>query len=78
LQTFDAIVLDAGGGGIEALLEIRARGSVVPVLIASGDIIEGNFGEPTRVLMKPFHLHELDHQLATLAALGRRAGPSTD
>jgi CheY-like chemotaxis protein len=78
LQTFDAIVLDAGGGGIEALLEIRARGSVVPVLIASGDIIEGNFGEPTRVLMKPFHLHELDRQLATLAALGRRAGPSTD
>ena len=77
LQTFDAIVLDAGGGGIEALLEIRARGSVVPVLIASGDIIEGNFGEPTRILMKPFHLHELDRQLATLAALGRRAGPST-
>ena len=77
LLTFDAIVLDAGGGGIEALLEIRARGSVVPVLIASGDIIEGNFGEPTRILMKPFHLHELDRQLATLAALGRRAGPST-
>ena len=77
LLTFDAIVLDAGGGGIEALLEIRARGSVVPVLIASGDIIEGNFGEPTRILMKPFRLHELDRQLATLAALGRRAGPST-
>ena len=77
LQTFDAIVLDAGGGGIEALLEIRARGSLVPVLISSGDIIEGNFGEPTRILMKPFHLHELDRQLATLAALGRRTGPST-
>lgn len=77
LQMFDAIVLDAGGGGIEALLEIRARGSVVPVLIASGDIIEGSFGEPTRILIKPFHLHELDRQLATLSAPGRRAGPST-
>ncbi len=75
LDGFDVIVLDAGGGGLAALREIRARGSTAPVLIASGDLIEGDFGAHTRVLMKPFQLHELDRILATLAALRPRRQP---
>ena len=68
LDSFDVVILDAGGGGLEALTQLRARGNGIPVLIASGDMIEGSFDERTRVVMKPVPLDRLDRELMLLAA----------
>jgi CheY-like chemotaxis protein len=71
LDTFDVVILDAGGGGLEALTELRARGCDMPVLVASGDMIEGNFDDATRIVMKPIALDRLDRELTQLAARKR-------
>lgn len=72
LASFDVIVLDAGGGGLAALSRLRASGSTQPVLVASGDMIEGSFDECTRVLMKPIMLERLNHELSNLVARAAR------
>jgi DNA-binding NtrC family response regulator len=72
LDRFDVVILDAGGGGLEALGRIRRRGVEVPVLVASGDRVERP-GDPfTRCAMKPIPLETLDRELASLAALRAR------
>ena len=68
LDSFDVVILDAGGGGLSALARIRASGSSLPVLIASGDMIEGSFDASTRVLMKPIMLDRLERELTNLIA----------
>lgn len=69
LGEFDVVILDAGGGGLEALARLRARGVDVPVLVASGDIVE-RAGDPlTRCVLKPIRLERLDTDLASLARL---------
>jgi DNA-binding NarL/FixJ family response regulator len=64
----DVVILDAGGGGLEALRKLRESGSKLPVLVASGDIVEGNFDDSTRFVMKPIPLDRLDRELNQLAA----------
>jgi DNA-binding response OmpR family regulator len=71
LSDFDAVILDAGGGGIEALHAVRARGSDVPVLVASGHLVEPN--DPwTQSVLKPFGLDTLEATMRTLSALRPR------
>lgn len=72
LESFDVVVLDAGGGGLESLARLRASGSDLPVLVASGDMIDGNFDESTRIVMKPIPLERLDRELTQLASRRRR------
>jgi hypothetical protein len=67
------MVLDAGGGGIEALARLRARGVDLPVLLASGDDLDPSLDPLTQTISKPFPLNRLDRVLASLAALKRRA-----
>jgi len=69
LGEFDVAILDAGGGGLEALRRLRARGVEVPVLLASGDLVRFDGCRFTRVTMKPFALDALDRELTALAAL---------
>ena len=73
LASFDVVILDAGGGGIEALARLRARGVGVPVLVASGEEIALRPDPLTRFLLKPFPLKSLDRELAALSALKIRA-----
>jgi len=68
LDSMDVVILDAGGGGLEALRKLRESGSKLPVLVASGDIVEGNFDDSTRFVMKPIPLDRLDRELNQLAA----------
>ncbi|MFZ9881477.1 MAG: hypothetical protein ACO3QC_08765, partial [Phycisphaerales bacterium] len=69
LGEFDVAILDAGGGGLEALRRLRARGIEVPVLLASGDLVRFDGCPFTRTAMKPFALETLDRELTALAAL---------
>ena len=72
LDQFDVVILDAGGGGLEALTRLRTRGVEVPVLVASGNLVERP-GDPfTRCAMKPIPLDTLDRELASLARLRAR------
>lgn len=68
LGNFDAIVLDVGGGGIEALRTLRDRGETVPVLLVSGAPADDLPSGATRLLLKPFPLDELDRALTQLCA----------
>lgn len=72
LDLFDVVILDAGGGGLEALRRLRARGSALPVLVASGESLDekaiANGHAATRVMMKPIPLDQLDRTLTALAA----------
>jgi DNA-binding response OmpR family regulator len=68
LESYDVVILDAGGGGLQALARLRGGGSRLPVLVASGDMVEGSFDECTRVLMKPIMLDRLDRELTQLAS----------
>ncbi|MFM1823261.1 MAG: hypothetical protein RI967_1527 [Planctomycetota bacterium] len=72
LASFDVAILDAGGGGLGALDRLRALGNDLPVLLASGDLVERADDPLTRTALKPFDLKRLDHALATLAALRQR------
>ncbi len=72
LGLFDVVVLDAGGGGLEALARLRARGVEVPVLVASGEIVERPGDALTRCALKPIPLDTLDRELASLARLRAR------
>jgi CheY-like chemotaxis protein len=72
LASFDVVILDAGGGGLDALRAIRARGDNTPVLMASGDEVEVGNDPLTKALLKPFSLDVLDRELARLAALRTR------
>lgn len=69
LESFDVIVLDAGGGGAEALRRLRARGVEVPVLLASGGEVDAPSDAFTRTALKPFALDTLDRTLGSLAAM---------
>lgn len=72
LDEFDVAILDAGGGGLGALDRLRALGNGLPVLLASGDLVE-RVGDPlTRTALKPLDLKRLDHALSALAALRQR------
>ncbi len=73
LPDFDVMILDAGGGGIEALARLRARGVDLPVLLASGDDLAPSLDPLTQTISKPFPLNRLDRVLASLAALKPRA-----
>lgn len=72
LADFDVVILDAGGGGLEALTRLRARGVDVPVLVASGDLVERLGDARTRCVLKPIPLDALDRDLASLARLRTR------
>jgi CheY-like chemotaxis protein len=72
LASFDVVILDAGGGGLDALRAIRARGDNTPVLVASGDEVDVGNDPQTAALVKPFPLNVLDRELARLAALRAR------
>lgn len=72
LDAFDVAILDAGGGGLAALDRLRARGSDLPVLLASGDLVERADDPRTRTALKPLELKELDRALAELASLRQR------
>jgi DNA-binding response OmpR family regulator len=72
LAEFDAVILDAGGGGVEALRALRGRGERVPVLLASGDIVDAKGDDRTRTLLKPFALGSLEATLRELSALRPR------
>jgi CheY-like chemotaxis protein len=72
LGSFDVVILDAGGGGLDALRAIRARGDNTPVLVASGDEVDVGNDPQTTALVKPFPLNVLDRELARLAALRAR------
>ncbi|MFM1803398.1 MAG: Response regulator receiver domain [Planctomycetota bacterium] len=74
LDAFDVVILDAGGGGLEALDRLRARGVEVPVLVASGELVERTGDRFTRCTMKPFSLDTLDRELSSLARLRPRDG----
>ncbi len=69
LASFDVIVLDAGGGGVEALRRLRARGVEVPVLLASGGDVVAPEDPFTRTALKPFALDALDRTLGSLASM---------
>jgi len=73
LEAFDVVILDAGGGGLAALARLRARGVAVPVLVASGEVVELAGDPRTRCALKPIPLDTLDRELASLARLGQRA-----
>ena len=68
LESMDVVILDAGGGGLEALRRLRETGSTLPVLVASGTMVEGNFDDTTRFVMKPIPLDRLDRELTQLAS----------
>jgi len=72
LDLFDVVILDAGGGGLEALRRLRAKGSALPVLVASGDMLDekavGDGHAATQVMLKPIPLDRLDRTLTALAA----------
>lgn len=72
LDAMDVVILDAGGGGLEALRKLRESGSNLPVLVASGSMVEGNFDESTRFMMKPVALDRLDRELTLLASRRKR------
>ena len=72
LAQFDVVVLDAGGGGHEALIRLRARGVDVPILLASGESIDAPVDALTRFALKPIPLDALDRDLASLARLRTR------
>jgi CheY-like chemotaxis protein len=72
LDRFDVVILDAGGGGLEALRRIRARGVSVPVLLASGGDVDGPLDPLTRFALKPVPIDRLDRELTALAALRKR------
>jgi CheY-like chemotaxis protein len=72
LDRFDVVILDAGGGGLEALTRLRKRGVEVPVLVASGEIVERPGDALTRCALKPIPLDTLDRELASLARLRAR------
>lgn len=72
LASFDVVILDAGGGGLEALHAIRARGDNTPILVASGDEVDVGNDPQTAALVKPFPLDVLDRELARLARLRTR------
>jgi DNA-binding response OmpR family regulator len=72
LASFDVVILDAGGGGLDALRAIRARGDNTPVLVASGDEVDVGNDPRSASLVKPFPLDVLDRELARLAALRTR------
>jgi len=72
LDQFDVVILDAGGGGLEALTRLRKRGVEVPVLVASGEIVERPGDPLTRCALKPIALDTLDRELASLARLRAR------
>jgi CheY-like chemotaxis protein len=72
LDQFDVVILDAGGGGLEALARLRKRGVEVPVLVASGEMVERADDPLTRCAMKPIPLETLDRDLASLARLRAR------
>lgn len=73
LDLFDVVILDAGGGGLEALRRLRAQGNALPVLVASGEPLDektiANGHTATRVMMKPIALDALDRTLTALAAM---------
>jgi len=69
LARFDAVILDAGAGGLSALADIRARGDRTPVLVATSDDIAMTQDPWTRVVRKPFTLDVLDRELAMLARM---------
>jgi CheY-like chemotaxis protein len=71
LDSMDVVILDAGCGGLEALRALREAGSNLPVLVASGSIVEGNFDDSTRFMMKPIPLDRLDRELTLLASKRR-------
>lgn len=73
LHEFDVVILDAGGGGLEALSRMRGRGIDIPVLLASGGEIRLKPDARTRTAMKPIALHALDSELTLLAAMKARA-----
>ena len=50
----------------------RARGVEVPVLVASGEIVERPGDALTRCALKPIPLDTLDRELASLARLRAR------
>ena len=72
LEQFDVVILDAGGGGLEALTRLRKRGVEVPILVASGEIVERPGDPLTRCALKPIALDTLDRELASLARLRAR------
>jgi CheY-like chemotaxis protein len=72
LGSFDVVILDAGGGGLDALRTLRARGDNTPVLVASGDEVDVGNDPQTAALVKPFPLDVLDRELARLARLRTR------
>ena len=72
LHEFDVVILDAGGGGLEALSRLRGRGIDIPVLLASGGQIHLKPDARTRTAMKPIALDVLDGELTLLAAMNKR------
>ena len=72
LDQFDVVILDAGGGGLDALERLRTRGVAVPVLVASGEIVERPGDPRTRCMLKPIPLDSLDRELTSLARLRAR------
>ncbi len=72
LHEFDVVILDAGGGGLEALSRLRGRGIDIPVLLASGGEIHLKPDARTRTAMKPIALDVLDGELTLLAAMNKR------
>lgn len=69
LARFDAVILDAGAGGLAALADIRARGDRTPVLVATSDDATIPQDPWTRAVRKPFTLDVLDRELAMLARM---------
>jgi DNA-binding response OmpR family regulator len=82
-EAYDTVVLDLGlprGSGLDVLRRLRARGSTVPVLVATardavGDRIAGLDAGADDYLVKPFDTGEL---LARLRALVRRSAGRAD
>ena len=68
LSDFDAVIVDAGGGGLEALHAVRARGVDVPALVASGEFVATPKDPWTRFVLKPFGLDTLESTLLALSA----------
>lgn len=73
LASFDMVILDAGGGGVEALREIRRRGVSVPVLLASGEMVSAPGDPRTECMMKPMGLAALEAAINRLCALSKPA-----
>jgi CheY-like chemotaxis protein len=68
LSEFDAVIVDAGGGGLEALHAVRGRGADVPALVASGEFVATPKDPWTRFVLKPFGLDTLETTLRALSA----------